>query len=347
MGASLTFGPFELDPDRDSLLRDGAAVPLGHRAAAVLAALVDGGGPDGRQSRAPRTGLAGYHRRGGQPHGADRGAAQGAGDDAGRPELDPDRAARGLPAAARAAPDGATLAAPNRRSLAVLPFRAVGGETEADYFADGVAEDIVTALSRFRSFTVLSSRRLLRLPGPRRRRPRGRTRARRCATCCGAASGGPATGCGSPPQLVEGETGAHLWAEHFDGAPADVFAFQDRITADVAMVIEPRIQAAEIARSRRERPGSIAAYDIYLQALPKIARQTAKENAEAYALLTEALAIEPDNALLLAEAAWALGHRNAMGWPPLGPDDARTITDLARRALSAPRGIRRSWRNAA
>lgn len=58
-------------------------------------------------------------------------------------------------------------------------------------------------------------------------------------------------------QLVEGATGAPLWAEHFDGALADVFEFQDRITADVAMVVEPRIQIAEIERSRRERPGSI------------------------------------------------------------------------------------------
>ena len=82
-------------------------------------------------------------------------------------------------------------------------------------------------------------------------------------------------------QLVEGTTGAHLWAEHFDGALADVFDFQDRITERVAMEVEPHIQLAEIARSRRERPGSIAAYDTYLQALAKISNRTASDNAEA------------------------------------------------------------------
>ena len=139
-------------------------------------------------------------------------------------------------------------------------------------------------------------------------------------------------------QLVDGATGAHLWAEHFDGALADVFAFQDRITADVAMIVGPQIQMAEIERSRRERPGSVAAYDIYLQAVTKINKETAKENAEAYALLTRALALEPDNPLLLSHAAWALGHRHAMGWPPLGPDDRRTCADLARRALQRAGG---------
>ena len=68
-------------------------------------------------------------------------------------------------------------------------------------------------------------------------------------------------------QLVDGETGAQLWAERLDGALGEVFDFQDRITADVATVVEPHIQTAEIARSRRERPGSVAAYDAYLQAL--------------------------------------------------------------------------------
>jgi tetratricopeptide (TPR) repeat protein len=139
-------------------------------------------------------------------------------------------------------------------------------------------------------------------------------------------------------QLVDGATGAHLWAERFDGWLADVFAFQDRITADVAMIVGPRIQMAEIERSRRERPGSMAAYDAYLQAVPLINKQTARENAEAYAMLTRALTLDPDNALLLAHAAWALGHRRAMGWAPIGPDDVRTCIDLARRAAQRAAG---------
>ena len=189
--------------------------------------------------------------------------------------------------------------------LAVLPFRAVGGEAEADYFADGVTEDIITALAA-------SARSPCSPPAPRSRTATGPDDPRALAAELAVRYllMGSVRRVGDrlriTAQLVDGDSGGQLWAEHFDGALGDVFEFQDRITADVAMVVEPRIQIAEIERSRRERPGSVAAYDIYLQALPKIARQTAKENAEAYALLTRALAIEPDNALLLAEAGWAL-----------------------------------------
>jgi hypothetical protein len=134
-------------------------------------------------------------------------------------------------------------------------------------------------------------------------------------------------------QLLDGATGAPLWAEHFDGALSDVFDFQDRITENVAMLVEPRIQAAELARSRRERPGSVAAYDIYLRTLALILSETESGNAEAYALLGEGLALEPDNALLLAHAAWVLEHRHTVGWPPLTADDVARCGELARRAL--------------
>ena len=72
--------------------------------------------------------------------------------------------------------------------------------------------------------------------------------------------------------------------------------------------------------------------------MPKINKETDKDNAEAYALLTRALALEPDNALLLSHAAWALDHRGAMGWPPIGPDDRQKCTELARRGLQRAAG---------
>ena len=98
------------------------------------------------------------------------------------------------------------------------------------------------------------------------------------------------------------------------------------------------IQAAEIEHALRQRPGSFTAYDIYLRALAKISSESARDNAEAYALLTEGLALEPDNALLLAHAAWALEHRHTMGWPPLTPDDVRACRELARRGLEHAAG---------
>ena len=112
-----------------------------------------------------------------------------------------------------------------------------------------------------------------------------------------------------------------------------MFDFQDRITESVATVVEPHLQTAEIERSRRERPGSIAAYDLYLRALPKLFMETGKDNAEAYALLSEALTLEPDNAIVLANAARALMNPSLMGWTPIGPDDKAKCVELARRAL--------------
>lgn len=117
-----------------------------------------------------------------------------------------------------------------------------------------------------------------------------------------------------------------------------MFDFQDRITASVATLVEPHIQTAEIQRSRRERPGSVAAYDIYLQALAKISAETETANSQAYALLVDGLELEPDNASLLGLAAWALEHRNTMGWPSIGPDDQQRCGELARRALDHAAG---------
>ena len=221
--------------------------------------------------------------------------------------------------------------------MAVLPFANLSGDVDQDYFAVGVVDDIITALSRFTSFAVIARNSSFAYQG---RAADVRQVARELGVRY--VLEGSVRRVGDrlriTAQLVDGGTGAHLWAEHFDGSVADVFAFQDRITADVAMIVGPQIQLAEIERSRRERPGSIAAYDAYLQAVPKINKETAKENAEAYTLLTQALLLEPDSALLLSHAGWALGHRNSMGWPPITPDDARTCVELSRRALQRAAG---------
>ena len=87
------------------------------------------------------------------------------------------------------------------------------------------------------------------------------------------------------------------------------------------MLVEPSIQMAEVERSRLARHGSVTAYDLYLRALPKLNAETESEHREAHALLTEALLLEPDSGPFLAAASRALGHRNAMGWPAIGPDD--------------------------
>ena len=114
---------------------------------------------------------------------------------------------------------------------------------------------------------------------------------------------------------------------------ADMFDFQDRITERVAVEVEPHIQSAEVARSRWNGREASQPMTSICRRWPSSRTRPPSENAEAYALLTGALALEPDNALLLAHAAWVLDHRGAMGWPPFGPDDMQKCAELARRGL--------------
>lgn len=225
---------------------------------------------------------------------------------------------------------------PRRPSVAVLPFDNMGGDSEQEYFADGVVEDIITALSRFRDFAVIARnssfvykgravdvRQVGRELGVRYvlegsvRRSRDRLRI--------------------TAQLVDAMTGAHLWADKFDGKLDDVFEFQDQITLKVASVAEPTIRWAEIERSRRERPDSVEAYDLYLRALPMHLSQTRDANAEAIALLLRAIELEPNNPTFLVYAGNAMLHRATMGWPAIGTDDTALGIELVEQALANAR----------
>ena len=138
-------------------------------------------------------------------------------------------------------------------------------------------------------------------------------------------------------QLVDAMTGAHLWADKFDGKLDDVFEFQDQITLKVASVAEPTIRWAEIERSRRERPDSVEAYDLYLRALPMHLSQTRDANAEAIALLLRAIELEPNNPTFLVYAGNAMLHRSTMGWAATGTDDTALGIELVERALANAR----------
>ena len=329
----VAFGPFLLNPDNGTLLRDGELVFIGQRGALLLGALLKSPGDVRTKSElmdAAWSGTAVEESNlsvqiaslrkllGPTPNGGEWIATI--------PRVGC-RFVAGSEASPRAQSRGIQPVIP---SLAVLPFLNLSGESEQDYFADGVVEDIITALSRFKSFAVIARnssfvykgravdvRQVAQDPGVRYvlegsvRRVGERLRIR--------------------TQLVNGTTGAHLWAEKFDGGLDEVFDFQDRITESVATLVEPHIQTAEIERSRRERARSIEAYDIHLQALPKLHAETEDLNKAAYALLTGAPSLEPDNAIVLAHATWALGHRHTMGWPSIGSDDRQKCAEMSRR----------------
>lgn len=223
-------------------------------------------------------------------------------------------------------------------SFAVLPFQNMSGDVEQEYFADGVVDDIITALSRFRSFAVIARnssfvykgravdvRQVARELGVRYvlegsiRRAAARLRI--------------------TAQLVEGATGAHLWAEHYDGSAGDIFDFQDRITESVVSIVEPHIKSAEVARSRRERPESIEAYDLYLQAMGSFYTGEPERNAAGLSLIERAVALEPGNAVYLASGVMLLMHRAALGWKRASAEEERALcADYIERALANGHG---------
>jgi TolB-like protein/DNA-binding winged helix-turn-helix (wHTH) protein len=317
--ARIAFGPFELDPERGSLLREGRPVPLGQRAASVLRALLAAQGRTVAKEQLLAQAWPGTIVEEGNltVQVAALRKALGEAPDGREWIVTVPRVGYRLVAPAGPAGAPADLGPP---PLAVVPFEVLGGGDDDAYFVRGVGEDIVAALGRFRSFAVVPGRaddaRYLLRGSVRRAGDRLRIAA----------------------ELVDAATGTHLWAETFDGAVGDVFAFQDRITEGVATAIEPQIQAAELRRLRRERPGSVAAYDIFLQARAKMLNESERANAEVYGLLTEALALEPDNPRMLAHAAWAIEHRTTMGWPPFGSDDVERCAELARRGLEHAAG---------
>ncbi len=224
-----------------------------------------------------------------------------------------------------------------RPALAVLPFTNLSGDPTQDYFADGVVEDIITALSRFKSFAVISRNSSFTYKGqPVDVRQVGQDLGVRYVLEGSIRRAGDRLRISA--QLVECENGQHIWAEQFDGKVGDVFDFQDRITESVATVVEPHIQQAELDRSRRDRPGSIAAYDLYLRALPKLTMETPKDNTDALSLLTNALLLEPDNPVFLALASYAISQRNIVAYPTVGPEDRQKCAELARRGLERAGG---------
>jgi TolB-like protein len=217
-------------------------------------------------------------------------------------------------------------------TLAVLPFQNLSGDREQEYFVDGIVDDIIGALSRFRSFAVVARSSSFAY--------RGRSvDVRQMASELGVryVVEGSVRRSGNRLRLVaqldDASDGANLWSQTFDGVVDEVFEFQDRITGSVASALEPRIQRAEIERARRERPGSIAAYDLYLQAIARIYTFRPDANAEAIALLDKALELQPENGVFLGVTCWTLEHRSTMAWPPYGTNDRARCMELARAAV--------------
>ncbi len=223
-------------------------------------------------------------------------------------------------AAVREEPDAAevrsteTLSAVfDKPSIAVLPFENLSGDPGQDYLTDGIVEDITTALSRNRAFFVIARNSSFTYKG---RSVDTKQVARELGvryvlegSVRKSANQVRVTG-----QLIEAESGRHLWADRFDGETADIFELQDQIVTRVVGAIGPQLEKAEIDRARRRATGDLAAYDLYLRGLASWNRWTKEENAKALELFYAAIDKDPDFSTPYGLAASCYHFAKANGW---------------------------------
>jgi TolB-like protein/Tfp pilus assembly protein PilF len=330
------FGPFALDPGRE-LTRDGAPVVLGQRALAILCALLEASGKVVTKAELMERAWPGVTVEEGNitVQIASLRKELGARPDGDDWIVTVPRIGYRLSRIATAAAISVETAQPERGgkpSLALLPFVNLSGDPSRDYFADGIVEDLITALSRFKSFAVIARNSSFVYKNRA-------VDARQIAEELGVRYllEGSVRLAGDhvrvTVQLIDAGTGAHQWAQSFNGELGQIFEFQDRITESVVGLVEPQIRKAEIDRARRSWPQSPAAYDHFLRALPHFYRGDSDGYFTALTHLEDALALEPDYAAAMAFASWTYARRGTMGLKALRAVDRARCIDLARRAI--------------
>ncbi|ANL37054.1 winged helix-turn-helix domain-containing tetratricopeptide repeat protein [Rhizobium phaseoli] len=312
MATRLVFGPFRLDVAAGILFHGIEPTPLGRRAVALLALLLQRAGAPVSKDALIETAWAGQAIEDSNltvQIAAVRRVLEKLGGGAGWIETLPRRGYRYVgPAVAVDGADPAseasaraTLPLPDKPSIAVLPFSNLSGDPEQDYFADGMVDDIVTGLARLNwllviarnsSFTyknrAVDVKQVGRELGVRYvlegsvRRANGSLRV--------------------TAQLVDASTGAHIWAERYDRDSTDIFALQDEIALSAVGAIEPSLRRAEVDRVKRKRPDSLDAYDLVLRAQPDVDSGMPQRVIQALVLLERAVELDP---------AYALAHGNA------------------------------------
>jgi adenylate cyclase len=232
-------------------------------------------------------------------------------------------------------PSVAALPLPEKPSIAVLPFQNMSGDPEQEYFADGMVEEIITALSRIRWLFVIARNSSFAYRDQAVDVKRvGRELGVRYVLEGSVRKGGKRVRITA--QLIEAETGAHLWADRFDGSLEDVFDLQDKVASSVAGVIEPALQAAEAARSAGRPTEDLSAYDFYLRAQAMM-WSSSRQLPETLRLLEQAIGRDPRYGPALAWAAICclrLVQDNRSENPEA---DRQKGADLARRALELSR----------
>jgi len=224
------------------------------------------------------------------------------------------------------------LPLPDKPSIAVLPFDNMSGDREQDYFADGMVEEIITALSRFRQLFVIARNSTFTYKGRavdvkqvgrelgvryvlegsvRRSDNRVRIAA----------------------QLIDATTATHLWADRFDSAIENIFDLQDRLTATVVGAVAPQLQQAEIERAKRKPTESLDAYELFFRGMANFYQWTLEGTNEALRLFHRAVELDPDFAPAYGMAAYCYLWRKVNGWTVNYEQETGEAGRLARRAV--------------
>jgi TolB-like protein len=223
------------------------------------------------------------------------------------------------------------LPLPDKPSIAVLPFANMSGDPEQEYFADGMVEEIITALSRIRWLFVIARNSSFTYKGQAVDvKQAGRELGVRYVLEGSVRKAGQRVRITA--QLIDALTGTHLWADRFDGSLEDVFDLQDRVASSVAGVIEPALQAVETARSAGRPTNDLTAYDLYLRAYATVL-SSGKQVPEALRLLEQAIERDPHYGLAMAWAAICCVRLCNDGLSKDPEADGRKGVEFAQRAL--------------
>src|SRR5438552_9477591 len=225
------------------------------------------------------------------------------------------------------------LALPDKPSIAVLPFTNMSGDPEQDYFADGMVDDIITALSHFKALFVIARNSSFTYKGRAVDvKQVGRELGVRYVLEGSVRKAGNRVRI--TEQLVDTATGAHLWAERFDGGLGDIFDLQDQVTESVVGAIAPAVEKAEIERAKRKPTESLDAYALYLRGLAKFYQLASRQaNGEALRLFNSAIELDPDFASAYGRAASCYAFAKMNGWISVTANEIAKVTRLAQRAV--------------
>src|SRR5262249_10793772 len=221
---------------------------------------------------------------------------------------------------------------PDKPSIAVLPFQSMSDDRAQQYFADGVVEEIITALSRFSGLFVIARNSSFTYKGRSVDiKQVGNELGVRYVLEGSVRRGGHRvriTG-----QLIDASTGAHLWADRFEGASEDIFDLQDQVAMSVAGAIAPRLEQAEIERAKRKPTESLDAYDYYLRGMENYYQDSRESLGQAMRLFSRAVELDPAFAGAYAIGAMCYVQRQAWGWMSERQNEVSETARLARKAV--------------